>query len=97
MNKTAIITGASGGIGEAIALELDKKGYNLIINYNTNKDAAQKLCSSLKSAVPFKADVKNINEAQVLADKAFSLFGGIDLLVNNAGVALTALFQDFSE
>ncbi len=97
MNKTAIITGASGGIGEAIAKELDKKGYNLIINYNNNKDDAEKLCSSLKSAVPFKADIKSKEEAQALADKAYSLFGGIDLLVNNAGVALTALFQDFSE
>ncbi len=96
MNKTAIITGASGGIGEAIARELDKKGYNLIINYNKNREFAAELCSSLISAIPFKADIKNEEEATALVEKAYSSFGGIDLLVNNSGVALTALFQDFS-
>lgn len=96
MKKTAIITGASGGIGEAIARELDKKGYNLIINYNSNQKGAEAVCSELHSAIPFKADVTNFDETAAMAEKAFSIFGGIDLLINNSGVAKSALFQDFT-
>lgn len=96
MNKTAIITGASGGIGEAIARELDSEGYNLIINYCKSREAAEALARELKSAVAVRADIKLFEEAVEMAEKAVSLFGGIDLLVNNSGVSKTALFQDFT-
>ena len=96
MNKTAIITGASGGIGEAIARELDYKGYNLILNYYKNEDSATALSKELKSAIPFKADVKDYAQTEAMAEKAYSSFGSIDLVVNNSGIALTSLFQDFT-
>ena len=97
MNKTAIITGASGGIGSGIARELSKKGYNLILNYNKNSEAAEALAKELPSSYAIKADVSIAAEAEMLAEKAFSLFGGADLLVNNSGVSLYSLFQDFTE
>lgn len=97
MSKTAIITGASGGIGSAIARELSDKGYNLILHYYKNYDAVEKLGREIGNAYIMQADLKNEEEAASLSDKAYSLFGGIDLLVNNSGVAETALFQDFKK
>ncbi len=96
MNKTAIVTGASGGIGEAIARELDKKGYNLVLNYNSN-DFAITLAKELKSAIAIKADIKDLSQVDTVVKNAISNFGDITLLVNNAGVALSGLFQDFTK
>ena len=97
MNKTAIITGAAGGIGEGIAKELDSLGYNLIINYRTSEEKAKALASSFKSAIAVKGDMKNYAEAEALIKIAYESFGTIELLVNNAGIAKTALFQDFTD
>ena len=94
--KTAVITGASGGIGSAIAAKLASDGYNTILNYNKSQSKAEKLCEHLVSqgfnAVTFKADVSQSEEADALIAFAAKEFGSADILVNNAGIAQQKLF-----
>ena len=89
MKKSAIITGGSGDIGSAVCKALAAKGYNIIVNYNTNKNKADALSSSLRllgcEAYSFKADVSNKKEVFEMMNFALEKFGRIDLLVNNAG------------
>ena len=96
-NKTALITGASRGIGRGIALELAKIGFNPIINYSNNIKAAQTtaadcLALARKSghtirAETCQADISKSKDRAKLISFAKSRFGRLDLLVNNAGVA----------
>lgn len=98
MKKTAVITGASGGIGLAIAEEFANAGYNVLINYNKNKNAAlsleQHLACCGKSAMAYKADVSKENEARGLIAAAIDRFGSVDVLVNNAGISHVGLITE---
>ena len=85
--KTVLITGASRGIGEQIARAFSTNGYNVIINYNKSEERAKKLGEELNAPI-FKADVSKFDQAKALVDFAIEKFGKIDVLVNNAGVAL---------
>lgn len=90
--KVALITGASRGIGRAIAIELAKNGANIVINYNSNLKAAketQKLVSKtgVKSAI-IKADVSKEKSIKSLIKQTEKTLGSIDLLITNAGIAL---------
>ncbi|MBO4896711.1 MAG: 3-oxoacyl-ACP reductase FabG [Clostridia bacterium] len=97
--KTAIITGASRGIGRACALLLSKNGYNVLINYNRSEDEAKSLSNELGSAphMLYKADISQKKEVFEMINSAADRFGGIDLLVNNAGIAEQKLFSDITE
>lgn len=86
--KTAIITGAARGIGAATAKLFAEKGFNVCVNYVRSEEKAQALARALPSAVAIKADVSIKEEARALIDTAVETFGGIDVLVNNAGIAL---------
>ena len=90
--KVALITGASRGIGRAIAIELAKNGANIAINYNSNLKAAketQKLVSKtgVKSEI-IKADVSKEKSIKSLIKQTEKKLGSIDLLITNAGIAL---------
>ncbi len=91
MKKSAVITGGSGDIGSAVCKALAAKGYNIIVNYNKNKNKADALSSSLRllgcEAYAFKADVSNKKDVFEMMNFALEKFGRIDLLVNNAGVS----------
>ena len=98
MNKSVLITGASGGIGEALCRDFARNGYDVAIHYNTSEDSALKLQQELESqykvkAVPIKADLKNSDDVKALAQTALDTFGKIDVLINNAGVAYMTVFQ----
>jgi len=97
MLKTALVTGASRGIGRAIAKLLAQKGYRVIINYNNSETAAKEILAEIRnkglSAEIFKADISNRAEVE----KMFEFAGGVDLLVNNAGIAEQILFTDITE
>ena len=98
MRKNVLITGASGGIGEAMCREFAKNGYNVVIHYNSSEEAALKLQQEIESqyqvkAVPIKADLRNSDEVKALARKATAILGNTDVLINNAGVAYLTLFQ----
>ncbi len=90
-SPTAIVTGASRGIGRAIATALGSANFNVVINYNANADAAKESAEAVEQAGGkaqiVQANIGNLDDHQKLVDAAVSNFGGIDLLVNNAGVA----------
>lgn len=89
-NKIAVVTGGSRGIGRAIALELGKRGAHVIVNYNSNADAAQAVVDEIiangGSASHIQADVSDEAQAQKLIKETTSAHGKIDILVNNAGI-----------
>ena len=99
--KTVLITGSSRGIGCETAKRFAENGYNVAINYNTGKESAQKLCDEIRAAGGcaqiFGADVSDAVQAEKMVEGVIAEFGGIDVLVNNAGIALQqGLFTDFS-
>jgi 3-oxoacyl-[acyl-carrier protein] reductase len=101
MQKTAVITGGSRGIGSAVSSLFAKNGYNVIIGYKENEEKASDLKNQLLSegcsAHIFKADIKQSNEAKALIDFAIDTFGKIDVLVNNAGISKPMLLTDITD
>ena len=98
MNKSVLITGAGGGIGEALCREFAKAGYDVAIHYNSSEESALRLKEELENdykvkAVAIKADLRSSDEVKALAETALNTFGKIDVLVNNAGMAYLTLFQ----
>ncbi len=97
MNKTALITGSAKGIGKAIAYELANNGYNLALFYNTSELLAQQLQVELTqkgvNCQIYKCDISNEEEVRQMVYRATKHFGKIDVLVNNAGIALNSLFH----
>lgn len=87
--KTALVTGASRGIGAAIARSLKRDGFKVYINYNQSADKALKLAGEL-SAFAVKADVSDMDEVRRMYDE----IGGVDVLVCNAGISEYGLFSD---
>jgi 3-oxoacyl-[acyl-carrier protein] reductase len=83
--KVAIVTGASRGIGRAIALELGRAGAHVIVNYRSSKEAAVKVAAEIGHAEAFEADVSTTEGCKALVARAEEL-GGVDVLVNNAGI-----------
>ena len=88
--KTALVTGASRGIGRACAIALGKAGYKVGVNYNSNEAAAQEVVKAIEDAgseaIAIKANVSNLKEVQDMMRTFAKTFGKIDLLVNNAGI-----------
>ncbi|MBQ7295037.1 MAG: 3-oxoacyl-ACP reductase FabG [Clostridia bacterium] len=98
MNKTVLITGASGGIGKALCKQFAKEGCNVVIHYFSSEEKAQALKAELEStynikAITFKADMRDSQQIKSFAEAALKEFGSIDVLINNAGVAYFSLFQ----
>ena len=99
--KTAIITGASRGIGRAEAIQLARDGFSVCINCLERMDLAQELSEKLQkegcSAMAFQADVSVKNEVDAMVEAVHARFGPVDVLVNNAGIAEQCQIQDIRE
>lgn len=100
-NKVAIVTGASRGIGRAIALDLAANGAKVVINYNASATAAEAVVEAIKGrggeALAAKADVSDFAAAQELVKITLDTYGQIDILVNNAGTTRDTLLMMMSE
>ena len=98
-NKVVLITGASRGIGAEVAKVFASNNYNVVINYNNSSDSALKLTEEIENkyhvaALCIKGDVSNELEVKSMVEKAIDTFGNIDVLVNNAGIAIDTTFED---
>jgi 3-oxoacyl-[acyl-carrier protein] reductase len=90
MAKTAIVTGASRGIGRSIAKRLAADGFAVVVNYAGSSDQAQEVVNEIRSAdgeaLAIKADVSNPEEVRQLFEETIQEFGRVDVVVNNAGI-----------
>ena len=101
MSKTVVITGASRGIGAQCAREFASAGYNVVINYNKSEEQANALVNELLaqglSAAAVRADVSDSAESAQLIEDSIRLFGGVDVLINNAGIGEQKLITDVTD
>jgi len=99
--KSAIVTGASRGIGRAIALDLAARGASVVVNYNSSEAAAQEVVKAIEAAggtaTAFKADVSKTEDAAALIKAATDAYGKLDILVNNAGITRDMLLMQMKE
>ncbi|NYF24195.1 3-oxoacyl-[acyl-carrier-protein] reductase [Sporosarcina sp. JAI121] len=99
--KSAIVTGASRGIGREIALLLGKEGARVAVNYSGSKDKADEVVSLITEsggeAFAIQADVSNAESVKNMVDKTLEAFGRIDILVNNAGITRDNLLMRMKE
>lgn len=98
--KTVLVTGASRGIGKAIAVKFAKKGYNVIINCAHREQELLQTQKELESyqitCLPYLGDMGDLSVCEDLFKKIRKQFGALDVLVNNAGIAYIGLLQDMS-
>ncbi len=97
MNKVAIVTGASKGIGKSIAISLAKKGYSVVINYLSDADGALKVLEEVcqySEGIITRCDVSNEEDVKNMVNETLAKYGHIDLLVNNAGIAKDMPFKE---
>lgn len=101
MKACALVTGSSRGIGRAVATELARQGWPVCINYLERQDAAEELVRTLRGegheAIAVQADVADRQAVDAMVRQAEEELGPVELLVNNAGVAGQALFQDITD
>jgi 3-oxoacyl-[acyl-carrier protein] reductase len=100
-NKSAIITGASRGIGRGIAIEFAKQGCNVAFTYSKSVEQANKLITELESydvkAMGYQSDASSFSDSELLIETVLNDFPGIDILVNNAGITKDNLLMRLSE
>lgn len=99
--KTVLITGGARGIGKAMSKAFAKEGYNVLVNFNKSENEAKELYTILNeknfSVKLFKANISNREDVEDMVDYCIKEFGGLDVLVNNAGVSQDKLFTDITD
>ncbi|UAL49136.1 3-oxoacyl-[acyl-carrier-protein] reductase [Sutcliffiella horikoshii] len=99
--KTAVVTGASRGIGRAVALELAEQGANVVVNYSGSEAKAYEVVEAIKEmgseAIAVRCNVGNMEDVQAMMKEALTQFGTIDILVNNAGITRDNLLMRMKE
>ncbi|WP_159902126.1 beta-ketoacyl-ACP reductase [Salinirussus salinus] len=99
-NRTCLVTGASRGIGRGIAEEFGRQGANVVVNYRSSEDAAYEVRDFIDGeggeAIAAQADVSDLGEVQEMYQSVHDAFGGVDVLVNNAGVTVDKKFENMT-
>jgi len=100
LGQKALVTGASSGIGRAIAVALGQAGADVIVNYVAGEDKAEQVCREIRSqgvqAYAVRADVSDEAQVQQMFRRMLELYGTIDVLVNNAGLQQDAAFENLT-
>lgn len=101
MTKSALVTGASRGIGRSIALQLAEEGYNVAVNYAGKKEKAEAVVEEIKAkgvdSFAIQANVADADEVKAMIKEVVSQFGSLDVLVNNAGITRDNLLMRMKE
>ncbi len=101
MTKSALVTGASRGIGRSIAIQLAEEGYNVAVNYAGNKEKAEAVVEEIKAkgveSFAIQANVADGDEVKAMIKEVVSQFGSVDVLVNNAGITRDNLLMRMKE
>lgn len=97
-NKVALVTGASRGMGKAIALLFAQEGAKVVVNYNSSKELADNVVEEIKNigsdGIAIQADVSNEAQVKMLIDTTVETFGKIDIVVNNAGIVFDVPWKE---
>ena len=100
-NQVVLVTGASGGIGKAVAEKFAQNGYRVAVHYHNGKERAEALQKQLEQQGCFlmtvQADLRDSMQVQAMIEQIERSWGGVDVLVNNAGVAQQKLFTDITD
>ena len=97
--KTVLVTGSSIGLGASIIKKFASNNYNVVINYNTNKEKAEQLANEINEKYQtdyllVKCDITNEKEVQEMYNEIKRIYGQLDVLVNNAGIAIDTTWED---
>jgi glucose 1-dehydrogenase len=99
--KRALVTGSNGGIGQAIALRLAEEGADVVVNYRKNREGGEETAERIRKlgrrCAVLQADVGKVGEGQKLMTDAIAALGGLDVLVNNAGIEIRSPFLETTE
>ncbi|SFK71416.1 3-oxoacyl-[acyl-carrier protein] reductase [Halogranum rubrum] len=99
-NRTCVVTGSSRGIGRGIAEDLGAHGANVVVNYRSSEGEAHDVVDAIEAdggtAIAVQADVCNKDEVEAMADRVRDVFGGADVLVNNAGITVDKKFEEMT-
>ncbi|HKJ63796.1 MAG TPA: SDR family NAD(P)-dependent oxidoreductase, partial [Desulfopila sp.] len=100
-SKVAVVTGGSSGIGRAVVQKLSMLGASVVYNYHSDREGglalAEEIADAGGSATAVGADISQKSDVAALFDKAMADFGRLDIVVNNAGIAIYKNIEDFSE
>lgn len=99
-DQTCVVTGASRGIGRGIAEEFGGEGAEVVVNYRSSEAEAYEVVDAVEdaggSAIPVQADVADFDEVAGMAERVHDEFGGVDVLVNNAGITVDRKFTEMT-
>jgi 3-oxoacyl-[acyl-carrier protein] reductase len=99
--KTSVVTGASRGIGRAIAIKLAKLGANVVVNYRNSVGGVEEVVKEIEAlgvkVLAVQCDISNYNDVELMMKKCIEEFGSIDILVNNAGITKDGLLMRMKE
>lgn len=98
MDRTAVITGATGLLGKEITFSLFRNSYNVVINYLRSEEVAKSLAEMIgETSLLVRADISKFNDVKDMAELVYRRFGNIDVLINNAGITRDSLLLKFKE